>query len=342
MIKVETIRPLGEKFRIKLSSLEKNYLKQVKYSGRIKPRHLVENALREGDIDGFPVLEGGDERAILTYLYKGFDRILTSSPSQLETIINSFEENSWTSVVYNEGLTDFGKKIQSIFDYQNKFRSKVNKGIWYAKQLNLKSCPYCNAQYTLVIKQGDRKTLAKFQFDHFFPKERYPYLALSMYNLVPSCASCNQRKSGTPLTLKSHYHPYDSDLDFLSVFHLEIPSKIHKMNIEELRELDRNELEVKFLSRFTDRDVIRFVSDHDNQYDITGIYERHKDIAHDLLLKERVYSKSGLGFVTHIEGLFESRDEARQFMLGNYMKKEQILERPLAKFFQDLANQLGL
>lgn len=34
----------------------------------------------------------------------------------------------------------------------------------------------------------------KFQFNHFYDKGTYPYLALSFYNLIPSCSTCNSSK----------------------------------------------------------------------------------------------------------------------------------------------------
>ncbi|MFK4985705.1 hypothetical protein ACI4B7_28170, partial [Klebsiella pneumoniae] len=83
--------------------------------------------------------------------------------------------------------------------------------IWLARQLNLKCCPYCNAQYTIIANSDAGKTIAKFQFDHFFSKDKFPYLSISLYNLIPSCANCNITKSKKPLNLKDHYHPYFLD-----------------------------------------------------------------------------------------------------------------------------------
>ena len=33
---------------------------------------------------------------------------------------------------------------------------------------------------------------SKKQIDHFFPKRKYPFLALCYYNLIPSCDICNE------------------------------------------------------------------------------------------------------------------------------------------------------
>lgn len=47
-------------------------------------------------------------------------------------------------------------------------------------------CPYCNRNYI-----GDINSNTIYHLDHFWPKDDYPILAASFFNLVPSCASCN-------------------------------------------------------------------------------------------------------------------------------------------------------
>jgi hypothetical protein len=29
------------------------------------------------------------------------------------------------------------------------------------------------------------------EIDHFYPKDKYPFLAVSFFNLIPSCLTCN-------------------------------------------------------------------------------------------------------------------------------------------------------
>ena len=104
-----------------------------------------------------------------------YKKILIGSPSKLEDIITVFDINKWQKEIsISKGskeseLTAFGKYILKSFGYKEKFRSRVKKGLWLANQLNIKSCPYCNSQYTLIVSKSNRKNqIAKFQFDHFF------------------------------------------------------------------------------------------------------------------------------------------------------------------------------
>lgn len=60
----------------------------------------------------------------------------------------------------------------------------------FYKATGLSVCPYCNAsEIELYRKKGEDHVTG--QLDHFHPKECYPYLAMSKYNLVPSCSRCN-------------------------------------------------------------------------------------------------------------------------------------------------------
>lgn len=63
---------------------------------------------------------------------------------------------------------------------------------WLQSQLNVKVCPYCNRMYTTTLYGKKR---IRPDFDHFYPQSRYPYLAVSLFNLIPSCNVCNRAKS---------------------------------------------------------------------------------------------------------------------------------------------------
>lgn len=58
--------------------------------------------------------------------------------------------------------------------------------------LGLKSCPYCNAEELTTQKLEDiGKELRDSELDHFYPRKLFPYLAISLYNLIPSGKLCN-------------------------------------------------------------------------------------------------------------------------------------------------------
>lgn len=112
----------------------------------------------------------------------------------------------------------FSREVSKLFNYTN-FCSK-KKG-WDAyklcKELNVKVCPYCQqAELSTLLEErinrGFRPAL-----DHYFHKDKYPHLALSIANLIPSCTTCNSNLKGEIDFFESlHLHPYfdNENIDF--------------------------------------------------------------------------------------------------------------------------------
>ena len=85
--------------------------------------------------------------------------------------------------------------------YKN-FQKNYSK--YFLDLIGIDTCVYCNRNYTINLT----KTHARAELDHWFPKTDFPLLALSFYNLIPSCATCNSIKSNANLNTVEHLHPY--------------------------------------------------------------------------------------------------------------------------------------
>ena len=81
--------------------------------------------------------------------------------------------------------------------------------------IGIEVCPYCQRNYISSYEENnDEKTTA--DLDHFYPKSLYPFLALSLYNFIPSCQICNSRFKGNKDTRDSVYL-YEEGFDELGV-----------------------------------------------------------------------------------------------------------------------------
>lgn len=121
----------------------------------------------------------------------------------------------------NEIITKYKSSIadlKKIFNYTEFISERKHFSYWVAEQLNVNTCVYCNRNYTLTIKYKDPNTkrenddyrITRPQFDHWYSKSKYPLLALSIYNLIPSCAVCNSGIKGSKeFNLVDNVHPYD-------------------------------------------------------------------------------------------------------------------------------------
>lgn len=77
------------------------------------------------------------------------------------------------------------------YDQLNVVGAELNPAYWLQSKLCVKVCPYCNRMYTTTLYGKKR---IRPDFDHFYPKSRYPYLAVSLFNLIPTCNICNKAK----------------------------------------------------------------------------------------------------------------------------------------------------
>lgn len=84
---------------------------------------------------------------------------------------------------------------------------------WDSAELIRKSgiryCPYCNAETVYVIPKSEEANGEddyRSALDHFLPRSTYPFLGLSIYNLIPSCTRCNTsyKQKRDPLSLLRH------------------------------------------------------------------------------------------------------------------------------------------
>ena len=140
-------------------------------------------------------------------------KILIARPSVLLGFLRVFKGN--VPCVLKDAIEEV---LKHIFDYskfaagyslsisgQNGMIEWTNRPtvIWgayhFVRMLGVHYCPYCNAETVgaavLRCKDG-RVKLHHSELDHFLPKSRYPVLALSLYNLIPSCTRCNSRFKG--------------------------------------------------------------------------------------------------------------------------------------------------
>ncbi|MGK0307259.1 MAG: hypothetical protein ACI8RP_000210 [Urechidicola sp.] len=123
--------------------------------------------------------------------------------------------------------TDFDNKISSNTLYQipqnaiisDTINESVLKGIYTDRMVNKKNigrvyydsifisapngrCPFCSVKQVRAL-------------DHYLPKSKYPILAITPNNLVPSCSDCNKDKLvDSPTNSEEEtLHPYFDDIE---------------------------------------------------------------------------------------------------------------------------------
>ncbi|MDI9310268.1 MAG: hypothetical protein QM535_08630 [Limnohabitans sp.] len=220
----------------------------------------------------------------------------------------------------NLGITEKDMKNIKSFFIQTGYGKFDN--LKFLEKLDINSCIYCNRNYTLQIVD-DR---ARAQLDHWFPKDTFYILALSLYNLIPSCPSCNHIKlnnapdEGWEKALNNLNHPY----------------------------LDNNNFRFSYDYKSLDDFNLKIEVEKDSKTDKTLKFNRIEEIytAHsNLELKDLVhlrskYSDTFLNMVSNNFGGIMSKEEAYRIIFGVEEKAENFHKRPFSKFKTDIIDEL--
>ena len=215
----------------------------------------------------------------------------------------------------------------------------------FIKALDIKVCPYCNRSYIYCIDKEDGTTCIKGQLDHFYSKEDYPFLAISKFNLVPSCSDCNGvggkyrtdasgRKTKKNDQKRPLVNPYlISNTDGLK-FRMEIEKGF--ANFKDIENSIKIIVEEKNNSG---------LSENINTFHLREIYNSHRDIAAEIYLKSLMMHKkyrSSIKKKLHYLNLSLTDREFYLIILGIESDSKYFKNRSLSKFKADLAKDLLL
>lgn len=196
----------------------------------------------------------------------------------------------------------------------------------FVEKHNMKTCPYCNRGYIFIVDGNLRP-----EIDHFFPKSKYPYLAMSFYNLIPSCSQCNHTKKAKDTFEDNLLSPYEIDYNTFKFTY-----KLKDINFFQIQKRQFNTSLKSFDIELKNPDIVK----SDEYFKLTKLYEQHKDIVLELFIKRMEYSKS---YIEDLKKNFHfTDDEVYRYLLCNYQKDEDLHKRPLSKLIKDISEELGL
>lgn len=246
------------------------------------------------------------------------ETILKAKPQKLDEIARWFNTLEKDEQIEYESINKSG-----YGNFSNK--KKEYNAYDLAKSLNISACPYCNRNYTFTVTQAEKEILRP-DIDHFYDKDSYPILALSFYNLIPSCIECNRTlKRTTQFDIDKNLHPYLDDFNSKVKFNYKY-EKTDKIKIE---------------LNTDDEKAVKNIKD----LKLNEIYnEGYTDIVEDLIEKSEIYNESYIDeLYTQYEGtLFKNREDLMRHITGGFINDEDINKRPLSKLIKDISEELEL
>lgn len=318
--------------KINISQLTKeNFTKQImKQFFKMKNGKIIKIKCEKNDKKNKWSITLPQLNAFIRKKLKNFD-----STVSLEKLIVAEEKYLFSLAKYIDENSERTKLTPREKDIFLTLYSRVINPL-FIKDLNVKVCPYCNRNYILNFnKKGTLNATA--QLDHFFDKNKYTYLAVSMYNLIPSCGTCNQRKSTKQENI---FYPYGESFNDSVSFSLKGIKNRDKLLNENLDFFDESRIEIEY--KIINKE--ERVKKHLEIFNIKSLYNEHKDIVSELLQKRVVYSDDYIeNLLNDYEGkLFNNKEDVLRLLTSGYVEDKDMNKRPLSKLIKDISKDLEL
>ena len=259
--------------------------------------------------------------------------------NDLSELLMASPEELFKLMVYFDGKTatvrsNIRKKLdlKDLYDRFIKSNSpyKLSNGIIYnssylAQKIDIKTCPYCNenASYSFYYKSAN-KYRRTFDWDHIIPKDKYPFLAISFYNLIPACKVCNHLKLNKIIDISPHdnFNP-DKTYSF----------RVKGKNMGFISDSSSINLLLKVKSNKGGKALI-------NAMEKVGLDARlatNTDLVKDILNKKIIYKSS---YWNSLENFVAKNSKSKIKLLdlffSAYFNPEDYYKRPYSKLTSDL------
>lgn len=319
IIITKEIRELAAEFRTRLKTKRGNFIPPIEKLTALKSR-----------------LKKSIHKQYVQLIIDKWDELIIAKPEDFSSLENSFCAIIPTNQISNEesqkGVFLYLQIVEAMrYDY-------VQSTIYpdFIAKLGIKTCVYCNAQYAFAVT--GKKGYINYELDHYMPKSKYPYLCTTFMNLQPCCPKCNKKKSNR-----------EPDPNTEEIFELFKPEG--EPIVPRLFNLDNASIATYMVSAESKDLKILFdypgnpklKNGYENFFQISTLYQAHKDVAEELIWKQKIYNHIIRDIYKEQFKVLGFKDiHFNRFILGNYDKADDIHKRPLSKMVQDIAKQLKI
>lgn len=280
------------------------------------------------------IRESNLNRLLKNFIESKLEDILISKPEDLKNINDLLTRHT----AYKNSLKP---KIKKIFNYKY-FKAKGNNrydAYALAAKLQIRTCLYCNRNYTLTVDKGSGKDdkFIRPEFDHFFDQDDYPLLALSVFNLVPSCKTCNSTLKHTKkFLLSENIHPYVDDV--ISQYKYQyLPYTVSAILGGSAQ------LGVKLMPTSSDVILNQRIENSSEVFRLNEIFSAHSEELKDIFdIRHRFSQRYLIELVDKYDKLDLDYDDIYRIVFGTYSKEADFSKRPFSKIKKDILIELGI
>lgn len=203
--------------------------------------------------------------------------LITLVPSQFDVYKNKYDnilEESFLSTritCRNMSVSSEFSKRKDEKVFKSCFYEEIVKRMRYdiarsvlgpiMEKMGMNTCVYCNHSKTLYSNKFQEEY---YPFDHINPKDKYPFLCISFFNLIPCCTNCNGHKSNNQHVIHQIYTDNQ-------------PDDLYKFEVERDKMVDNAPDSVSILFSPRHIDNLDRCRNHDDCFRITECYNSLTD-----------------------------------------------------------------
>ena len=197
----------------------------------------------------------------------------------------------------------------------------------FVRELNIKTCPYCNRQFIHTF-EGIRAE--RPELDHFYPKALFPVFCLSFYNLIPVCHSCNHVKLESEIGVNPYAMAFNSRFVITD-------KNGNKLSASKIYKLTEKEIRLKLDGKSAEEDM------NSQVLGIENVYSKHTDYVKELIDKSMAYdAHARQALVRSFQGAGYHPRQVYDFVWGKHLIDAEYEDRPLSKLTKDVLDLLGI
>lgn len=251
---------------------------------------------------------------------------------------NIYEQNILTIFSNpSKGSTEkitFEEALYEIFNYKNFSEIQEDrKNTWdaykYTELLNISVCPYCDRQFIHTFINKEKKMRAVL--DHFYAKSLYPYLAISIFNLVPCCNICNSSfKHDVDLYNEEIVYPFEEEFKNNVEFRIKAKSYLGLIGLDA-------DIEIEFYIKTKNSSLRSKIEKSIELFALKEVYSNHKLFTTSLIRSIYINNSTRINELYRQNlGLFKSTTEVKNLLYLGMDDEKSLGKHVLSKLQFDI------
>lgn len=169
-----------------------------------------------------------------------------------------------------------------------------------------------------------------YTIDHILPQNEFPFFSLCLFNLIPSCYTCNSKLKKSKM-LSSNYDDISKNSPTSASYSNPLEFKILYQNSFSNNNLPSQSSQFKV--------QLNLANNHSDFLNLQGRYNFHKSESLSIINKRKIYSDSQI--VEIATYLKMDVKEIKKHLFGHLLYDDNSNE-PFEKYKKDIAKQLGI